>query len=167
MIARVCGTIVVATFAVLGCDGSRRGGDPHVLASAGQIVVLAGFAPEPVTPDVAALYFTLRNDGPRTDRLLAVGVEVAERATIHRQAADGMTTRMEPVASLELPAKQTVALTPGGLHVMLEDVRQAYEAGDSLLVTLTLERAGTLEFVAPVISYAEVDHQARGRHENR
>ncbi len=166
MIARPFGVFCGAVGVVLACDGSQPVDEPQALASAGAVTVVAAYAPEPITPDVAALYFTLRNEGLEDDRLLAVEVEVAERATVHRQMTDGMMGRMEPVDSLELPAGQTVALVPGGLHIMLEDVRRAYRVGDSLRVTLTLERAGTLQFAAPVIPYEEIDRHASSHDAN-
>ena len=161
MIFRPVAILGAAVGAALACHGPERQDEPRVLASAGEVAVVDAYAPEPITPDVAALYFTLRNEGLAGDRLLAVEVDVAARATVHRQATDGAMGRMEPVDSLEVPAEQMLALMPGGLHVMLEEVRRVYRAGDSLRVTLTLDRAGTLRFAAPIIPYEEIDRHVR------
>ena len=49
--------------------------------------------------------------------------------------------RMRPVARIELPAGKTVTLAPGGLHIMLIDVKQPLKTGDKVPLTLTVQRA--------------------------
>ena len=49
--------------------------------------------------------------------------------------------RMRPVARLDLPAGKPVRLTPGGLHIMLIDVKQPFKTGDQVPLTLTVQRA--------------------------
>jgi len=52
---------------------------------------------------------------------------------------DGSTMKMRAVPALELPAGQLVELKPGGLHVMLMDLKQPIKAGDKLVLTLVFE----------------------------
>ncbi len=42
---------------------------------------------------------------------------------------------------IELPAKKTVKLAPGGLHVMLIGVKQPLKPGDKVPLVLTIEAA--------------------------
>ena len=67
---------------------------------------------------------------------------------------DQQVMRMKAVPAIELPAGQTVALKPGGYHVMLMDLKQPLKAGDTVPVTLTVEGADgkreTVEVKAPV-----------------
>lgn len=44
---------------------------------------------------------------------------------------------MREVESVDLPAGETVALEPGGLHIMLLDLVEPLEVGDTFEVTLT------------------------------
>jgi periplasmic copper chaperone A len=55
-------------------------------------------------------------------------------------AGSGMM-KMQPVAEIPLPAGETVALEPGGLHVMLLDLPQPLTTGSTVEFTLTFERA--------------------------
>ena len=57
---------------------------------------------------------------------------------------------MRPISSLELPAGETVALEPGGYHIMLLELVAPLEAGDTVEVTLTFERAGEQVVTATV-----------------
>ena len=61
----------------------------------------------------------------------------------------GMMT-MQPVESIPVPAGETVALEPGGYHVMLLDVKKVLAVGDTIDVTLTFEKAGEVTTTAEV-----------------
>lgn len=61
----------------------------------------------------------------------------------------GMMT-MQQVQRIEVPADGTVALEPGGYHVMLLDVQKELVPGDTIEVTLTFERAGEVTATADV-----------------
>ena len=49
---------------------------------------------------------------------------------------------MREVDSIEIPAGETVALEPGGYHVMLMDLAGPLEAGTTFELTLEFEQAG-------------------------
>lgn len=126
------------------------------VARLGSLSVYDAVAPSPVTPDVGALYFSVRNAGDHPDRLTAVSVDVADSATLHTQRMEGATMRMVPLDGLTVPAGDVMRMVPGGDHVMVAGIRRPYDAGDSLLVTITLERSGSVTFVVPVVSYGDL-----------
>jgi len=47
--------------------------------------------------------------------------------------------RMRPVQKIDLPAKKTIKLAPGGLHVMLIDVKRPLKEGDKVPLALTVQ----------------------------
>ena len=51
---------------------------------------------------------------------------------------------------LPLPAGETVALAPGGNHLMLLGVKEPLVAGDTVALTLTFEAAPAVEVTATV-----------------
>jgi copper(I)-binding protein len=61
----------------------------------------------------------------------------------------GMMT-MRQVPSIEVPADGSVELKPGGLHIMLLDVKKTLAVGDTIEVTLTFENAGEVTATAEV-----------------
>jgi periplasmic copper chaperone A len=87
-------------------------------------------------------------------KLLSVSTPVAGVAEVHEMAMEGTTMRMRALPALELPAGQAVELKPGGYHVMLMDLKQQLKAGDTVPLTLVIERKDgkreTLEVKAPV-----------------
>ena len=46
---------------------------------------------------------------------------------------------MRPISGVDLPAGKTVALKPGGYHVMLLDLNQQLKEGETVPLTLVLE----------------------------
>jgi copper(I)-binding protein len=63
--------------------------------------------------------------------------------------------RMRQVASIDVPAGGTVSLEPGGLHIMLIDLREPLKQGETLPLTLTFAKAGKVTVQVPVKSPAE------------
>ena len=72
---------------------------------------------------------------------------------------DGGVMRMRSIPRFELPAGKTVKLAPGGMHLMVFNLKQPLKAGDKLPLVLTIQGAGastaTLEIEAEVRSEAK------------
>lgn len=87
-------------------------------------------------------------------RIVEARSPVAGVVELHQMAMEGTTMRMRAVAAIDLPAGRTVELKPGGLHVMLMDLKQPLAAGDSVALTLVVEgksaRRETVEVKATV-----------------
>jgi copper(I)-binding protein len=88
-------------------------------------------------------------------RLVAARSPVAGVVEIHEMRMDGQIMRMRALpAGLELPPGQAVELRPGGYHVMLMELKQPMNPGDSVPVSLVIEgrdgRQETLELKVPV-----------------
>jgi len=90
-------------------------------------------------------FLTIRNAGTQADRLLSAATPLARTVEIHETIRDGDVSRMRPVQALDVPAGGSVALRPGGAHVMLVGLTEALRPGATLPLTLTFERAGRVE----------------------
>jgi copper(I)-binding protein len=88
----------------------------------------------------AAAYLELTSKSDAA--LVAVESPSAARAELHSMGVDGGVMKMRPVRRIELPARKTVKLAPGGLHVMLIGVKQPLKAGDKVPLMLSVESAG-------------------------
>jgi len=98
----------------------------------------------------SAVYFVVRNRGGQADRLVAASTAVAGRVELHETRQEGDMMRMAPVQTVEIPAGGEVVFKPGGLHVMLMDLKRDLKVGDSFELTLKFERAGELTVTVPV-----------------
>ena len=70
--------------------------------------------------------------------LVAVASPVAARAELHSMALEDGVMRMRLLERIELPAGAAVKLAPGGLHVMLIDLKQPLQRGEKVPLTLTV-----------------------------
>lgn len=79
-----------------------------------------------------------------TDRAALVGVKsaVAKRAELHSSSVQDGVMRMRALDRIELPAKETVRLSPRGLHIMLIDIARPLRDKDKVPLELMLESAG-------------------------
>jgi len=110
----------------------------------------AAMRPSDVPGGTSAVYMTLRNTGSVDDRLLGAWSDAAETTEVHRTTVDGGVMRMRPAGPLDLPVGGALTLEPGGLHVMLINLRRDLVVGEWLTVTLQMEQAGDVVVDAEV-----------------
>lgn len=104
----------------------------------------------PPTPRVAVGYVTIANTGDKPDRLLSASSPMAERVEVHESTLVGGVARMRPVEKLDVAAGATIALKPGGLHLMLLQPRARLAQGGAFPITLVFERAGPVTAIFSV-----------------
>jgi copper(I)-binding protein len=96
-----------------------------------------------------AVYFrSLRNTGKVEDRLVSARTPAAARVELHRMQMQGDVMRMAAVSAVVLPAGVTMPMKHGshdGHHLMLFDLKAPLKNGDRFPVTLTFEKAGTVQ----------------------
>lgn len=96
-------------------------------------------------------FLVIENTGDVADRLIGATADVAGKVEVHEMEMQGDVMKMRELAEgLEIPAGETVALTPGGLHIMLMDLQAGLVEGQSIPVTLEFEQAGKVEVTFPV-----------------
>lgn len=149
----VAGTLVIAVLA--GC------GD-----TAGSLDATDAWARNsPAIATAGAAYLRISNGTDADDALVAVNVDpsVAATAELHETVAampsdggmgmspsGGPMMEMREVDRIAVPAGESVALEPGGYHVMLIDLAEPLELGSTIELTLEFEEAGTLVVTAEV-----------------
>lgn len=147
----LAGALVLALVVSVGCGD----GDDEGTFKLGDLEISDASARAGVHP--SALYFTVKNTGDTDDALIGVASDVAGMAELHRTVTEGVTARMEPVEQIDVPANGEATLEPGGYHVMLMELEEPLEVGDTIEATLTFEEAGSVSIQVPVTSYAEQD----------
>jgi copper(I)-binding protein len=104
---------------------------------------------------VAAAYFTARNTGTQPLTIIGIRSPAAAHAVIHETALVGAQSTMRPHEQLPLAPGQSVHLTPGGMHVMLMDLRQPLAPGAEVQLVLLLEGGTSLAVTARVRALGE------------
>jgi hypothetical protein len=133
------GVALVATAALAGL---ARADDVR----AGTIVVSEGWTrPTAAGMSMGVAYFLVRNDGAADDAIVSASSPAAARVEMHQTTlADGMA-RMRPLKKIAVPAKGRVAVSPGGIHLMLVDLAKPLTAGTRVPLILQFRNAGRVE----------------------
>jgi periplasmic copper chaperone A len=94
-----------------------------------------------------------------------IGAESASAGAVevHEMRMDGNVMRMRAIPRLDLPAGKTVALKPGGYHIMLIDLKRPLKKGDTVPLKLKVENkdksVSVIEVKAEVREAAAPAHQ--------
>ena len=138
---------------------------PVLAAIAAPIALVSCAQPQPLyvdqayvkvnaNPDApAAGYFTIHG-GPEDTKLLQITTDGVLKLEMHESVMkDGMMT-MQPIQSVDVPAKSVVKFEPGGKHVMLFGLNPAmvdfgkvtftmvFSNGDRLIVDAPIQKTG-------------------------
>jgi copper(I)-binding protein len=101
---------------------------------------------------VAAVYFTIRNPGPRADQVVTLRSPAGERAEIHETKMSDGIMRMRQITDATVPAGGGLVLEPGGTHVMLIGLRTPLVPGATVPLVLTFRHAGEVQVRAVVLA---------------
>ncbi|GGB51521.1 hypothetical protein GCM10011316_24430 [Roseibium aquae] len=114
-------------------------------------------------------FVTITNQGADADRLIGAAAGVSDRVEIHEMAVvDGVMKMRELENGIEIPAGETVMLQPGGLHIMFMGLNGKFEEGTMIPVTLTFEKAGTIdvELAVGAMGSKTMNHSKHHNHGN-
>src|ERR1700750_2997909 len=96
-------------------------------------------------------FLTIENKGTSPDKLVGVSADAAGKVEVHEMAMDGGVMKMRPVdGGLTIDPGKTVKLAPGGLPLMMMDLKSPLKQGDKLPVTLQFEKAGKVQVTLDV-----------------
>ena len=94
---------------------------------------------------IGAGYMRIVNHGTEPDRLVGGSMAAAGGFALHETTNVDGVARMRPVeGGLVIAPGATVDLSPGGVHVMLVDLKRPLKEGDTVEGTLVFEKAGTV-----------------------
>lgn len=97
---------------------------------------------------ITAAFMHIKSEGG--DKLTGATSPVAGRVEVHTHIMDGDVMKMRRVDVLEIAAGTTRQLKPMGDHIMLFDLKAPLKDGDLVKMTLTFEKAGSIEVEATV-----------------
>jgi copper(I)-binding protein len=118
----------------------------------GDLTVSDAYIRQPASPDVAAAYLTVRNDGKAADRLSSAYCGAAGTTSVHADSAAMVPGQEAENTPLKVPANSVVSLTPAKGHIMLDKLTGTLKAGDTVSLLLRFDKAGQVLIDVPVIS---------------
>jgi copper(I)-binding protein len=113
---------------------------------AGDIVIEKPWArATPKGAEVGGAYMTIENKGAAPDRLTGGTSDFATVEIHEMKSENGVMEMREVTDGLNIPAHGSVALAPGGYHIMFTHLVHPLTKGDTVKATLTFEHAGPVE----------------------
>ncbi|HZC16451.1 MAG TPA: copper chaperone PCu(A)C [Caulobacteraceae bacterium] len=144
MAARPSAALFSLAFAAAVLASGGAAADPHqvkqgdITVSSRMVRTSFGGAPN------SAAYMVISNSGAVPDKLLSARCACAISVGIHAtQNMAGIST-MQPVGPIVIPPHGQVVFHPGGLHLMLTQLKEPLVEGGVQEITLVFQRAGTL-----------------------
>ncbi len=96
-----------------------------------------------------AVFAKIKNNSDKPDTLYAVESGLAKVVEIHESYEKDGKMKMRKIDFLVIPAKKTVEMKPGGLHIMLIKLKQDIKKGEKHELSFKFRKAGTVKVKIP------------------
>lgn len=115
----------------------------------------------PPTAPASAAFMVLRNTGSRDVRLVRAENPASRVTELHTHLNEGGVMKMRPVPAVEIKAGGETVLKPGGLHVMLIDLKAPLKEGEIVPITLGFDDGSSKRIEARVVNPMAGGHHHR------
>lgn len=143
-----------------------------LLCSAG---VLAGAADQIVVQDpyirlappnapATGAFMVIKNTGDKDVKVVKADNPGSKLTELHTHLNDGGVMKMRPVSAIDIKAKGEAVLKPGGMHIMMIDLKAPLKEGDVLPITLTLDDGSSKQVDAKVVRTMPAMPMAEHKH---
>ncbi len=102
----------------------------------GTLVVKDAWARPAGAGMTGAVYLTFENHSIQAETLVASSTVIADSVELHETVIENEIARMIPIPELPIPAGRTTTIDPGGYHLMLVNLHQDLDEGDTFPLTL-------------------------------
>ncbi len=123
----------------------------------GELRALDAWARPAPQNSTGAVYMQIENGTGMDERLTGAAAAVAAHVELHETVITDDVGRMQAVDDVELPSGTTLAIVPFGLHMMLIDLHEDLQTGDTFPLTLEFESGRRLEVEVEVKLDAQPD----------
>jgi len=95
-------------------------------------------------------YLSIINNGSQEDTLIAAHSPAASRVEFHRTSFEAGMARMRPAGAVVVGPNATVTAKPGGLHLMLVELKTPLVDGSFVPLVLKFRSAGEITVLLKV-----------------
>lgn len=136
-------SVLLLPFLTIGLSRSPNAADFTV----GRIVISKVWSPAtPRGARVGAGYLTIRNLGPKSERLVSGQSEIADRVEMHTMTMSNGIMRMRPLKNgVEIGPGETIVFKPGGHHFMFVGLMRPIVKGKGFKASLVFKNAGKVD----------------------
>jgi copper(I)-binding protein len=124
---------------------------PSPSAEPGIVVHQPWIREAPPGATVIAAYLIIENPGNAPVTVSRITSPEFQRSELHRTRVEAGVARMEAVSAVQIPAGESVALLPGGMHLMLFEPVHPLREGDSATLVIHYGDGARTTVSAPVV----------------
>lgn len=104
----------------------------------------------PAGAPTSAVFVTLINQSQNERNIVSATTPAAGKVELHTHIMQDNVMKMRLIPQITIPAGGKTVLKPGGLHIMLFDLQQPFDEGDSIEVTINFHNGESQTFTAPI-----------------
>lgn len=155
---------VSLALALAGCATPSVEAESSATTQAAQVSMSDAWVKAAAEGDMTAAFGVLSNDGDAEVTLVSVSSEASLMMQLHETVDDGSgtMTMQEKEGGFALAPGASLALEPGGNHVMFMGLAHDVVAGDELSLVFTFADGSSFEVTAPVKDYSGANETYRG-----
>jgi hypothetical protein len=105
----------------------------------------------PPNAPATGAFMVIKNNGDKDIKVLKADNPASKVTELHTHLNEGGVMKMRPVQAIDIKAKGEAALKPGGLHVMMIDLKAPMKEGDVVPITLTFDDGSSKQVDAKVV----------------
>ena len=117
----------------------------------------------PPNAPATGAFMVIRNGGDKDVKVIKASNPASKVTELHTHLNEGGVMKMRPVPAIEVKAKGEAVLKPGGLHVMLIDLKAPMKEGDVVPSTLGFDDGSSkpvdAKVVRPTAAAMPMDHK--------
>lgn len=104
----------------------------------------------PPSAQTTGAFMVIRNSGDKDVKVLKAENPASKVTELHTHLNEGGVMKMRQVPAIDIKAKGEAILQPGGLHVMLIDLKAPLKEGDVVPITLSFDDGSSKKVDAKV-----------------
>jgi copper(I)-binding protein len=97
-----------------------------------------------------AAFMVLKNSGEKDAKVVKAETSASKVTELHTHLNEDGVMKMRQVPAIAIKAKSETALEPGGLHVMMIDLKGPLKEGDKVAITLGFDDGSSKKIEAPI-----------------
>jgi len=104
-------------------------------------------------------YLSITNNGKQRDTLISASSPAAARVEFHRTTFEAGMAHMSHARAVVIEPNATITAEPGGLHLMLVDLKSPLVVGTTIPLVLRFENAGEITVQLQVEPMGSTPHR--------
>lgn len=118
----------------------------------------------PPNAPATGAFMVIKNNGEKDVKVLKADNSASKVTELHTHLNEAGVMKMRPVSAIEIKSKSEAVLKPGGLHIMLIDLKAPMKEGDVVPITLSFDDGSSkvidAKVVRPTVAPAPMDHMS-------